>query len=205
MTGFDAPTLNTLFVDKNLRYHGLMQAFSRTNRIYDATKAFGNIVTFRDLEQDTVDAISLFGDKNTKNVVLERSYAEQLAGFTDALTGETRRGFKEIVQELQERFPNPDEIDKEADKKAFVKLFGEYLRAENILQNYDEFTQLKEFQQIEQTDVTALEAFKTDVLLDGRGHRTDGARSNCRRNARCRTTARRTTTSASRIRRQPPH
>ena len=165
LTGFDAPKLNTLFVDKNLRYHGLMQAFSRTNRIYDATKTFGNIVTFRDLERDTVDAISLFGDKNTKNVVLERSYAEQLAGFTDALTGETRRGFKEIVQELQERFPNPDEIDKEADKKAFVKLFGEYLRAENILQNYDEFTQLKEFQQIEQTDVEAVEAFKTMYCL----------------------------------------
>ena len=117
LTGFDAPKLNTLFVDKNLRYHGLMQAFSRTNRIYDATKTFGNIVTFRDLEQDTVDAISLFGDKNTKNVVLEKSYTEQLQGFTDAVTGETRRGFKEIVQELQERFPNPDEIDKEADKK----------------------------------------------------------------------------------------
>ena len=165
LTGFDAPKLNTLFVDKNLRYHGLMQAFSRTNRIYDATKTFGNIVTFRDLERDTVDAISLFGDKNTKNVVLERSYAEQLAGFTDALTGETRRGFKEIVQELQERFPNPGEIDKEADKKAFVKLFGEYLRAENILQNYDEFTQLKEFQQIEQTDVEAVEAFKTMYCL----------------------------------------
>ena len=165
LTGFDAPKLNTLFVDKNLRYHGLIQAFSRTNRIYDATKTFGNIVTFRDLERDTVDAISLFGDKNTKNVVLERSYAEQLAGFTDALTGEERRGFAEIVAELCTRFPDPDEIDKEADKKAFVKLFGEYLRAENILQNYDEFTQLKEFQQIEQTDVTAVEAFKTMYCL----------------------------------------
>ncbi len=66
LTGFDAPTLNTLFVDKNLRFHGLMQAFSRTNRIYDATKTFGNIVTFRDLERSTIDAITLFGDKNTK-------------------------------------------------------------------------------------------------------------------------------------------
>ncbi|EIS3892974.1 HsdR family type I site-specific deoxyribonuclease, partial [Salmonella enterica] len=74
LTGFDAPTLNTLFVDKNLRYHGLLQAFSRTNRIYDATKTFGNIVTFRNLEQATIDAITLFGDKNTKNVVLEKSY-----------------------------------------------------------------------------------------------------------------------------------
>lgn len=73
LTGFDAPTLNTLFVDKNLRYHGLMQAFSRTNRIYDATKTFGNIVTFRDLEQATIDAITTFGDKNTKNVVLEKA------------------------------------------------------------------------------------------------------------------------------------
>ncbi len=73
LTGFDAPTLNTLFVDKNLRYHGLMQAFSRTNRIYNATKTFGNIVTFRDLEMATVDAITLFGDKNTKNVVLEKA------------------------------------------------------------------------------------------------------------------------------------
>ncbi|HGW6970059.1 TPA: type I restriction endonuclease subunit R, partial [Escherichia coli] len=81
LTGFDAPTLNTLFVDKNLRFHGLMQAFSRTNRIYDATKTFGNIVTFRDLERSTIDAITLFGDKNTKNVVLEKSYAEYMEGF----------------------------------------------------------------------------------------------------------------------------
>ncbi|WP_425536422.1 type I restriction enzyme subunit R domain-containing protein, partial [Escherichia coli] len=88
LTGFDAPTLNTLFVDKNLRFHGLMQAFSRTNRIYDATKTFGNIVTFRDLERSTIDAITLFGDKNTKNVVLEKSYAEYMEGFTDAATGE---------------------------------------------------------------------------------------------------------------------
>ncbi|ENE3168552.1 type I restriction endonuclease subunit R, partial [Escherichia coli] len=88
LTGFDAPTLNTLFVDKNLRFHGLMQAFSRTNRIYNATKTFGNIVTFRDLERSTIDAITLFGDKNTKNVVLEKSYAEYMEGFTDAATGE---------------------------------------------------------------------------------------------------------------------
>ncbi|HHZ7690260.1 TPA: type I restriction endonuclease subunit R, partial [Morganella morganii] len=97
LTGFDAPALNTLFVDKNLRYHGLMQAFSRTNRIYDATKTFGNIVTFRDLEQATIDAITLFGKSNTRNVVMEKSYAEYMNGFTDSLTGETKRGFTEIV------------------------------------------------------------------------------------------------------------
>jgi len=107
LTGFDAPTLNTLFVDKNLRYHGLMQAYSRTNRIYDATKTFGNIVTFRDLEKATVDAITLFGDKNTKNVVLEKSYKEYMEGFTDAVTGEARRGFMEVVSELEQRFPDP--------------------------------------------------------------------------------------------------
>lgn len=160
LTGFDAPTLNTLFVDKNLRYHGLMQAFSRTNRIYDATKTFGNIVTFRDLEQATVVAITLFGNKNTKNVVLEKSYKEYLEGFTDIATGEARRGYVDVVKELNERFPNPDEIFTEADKKDFAKLFGEYLRVENILQNYDEFTHLKEFQTIDSNDTVAVEKFK---------------------------------------------
>ncbi|WP_291049592.1 type I restriction endonuclease subunit R [Empedobacter sp. UBA1574] len=160
LTGFDAPKLNTLFVDKNLRYHGLIQAFSRTNRILDATKSFGNIVTFRDLEQATIDAITLFGNKNTKNVVLEKSYKEYLEGFTDASTGEARRGFVEVVNELNEKFPNPDQIEKEKDKKEFTKLFGEYLRVENILQNYDEFTSLKALQNIDQSDATAVEEFK---------------------------------------------
>jgi len=160
LTGFDAPTLNTLFVDKNLRYHGLMQAFSRTNRIYDATKTFGNIVTFRDLEQATIDAITLFGDKNTKNVVLEKSYKEYLEGFTDVATGDARRGFLDIVNDLITRFANPDEIVTEKDKKEFTKLFGEYLRVENILQNYDEFTHLKALQQIDLNDSQAVEIFK---------------------------------------------
>ncbi|MEA1847632.1 type I restriction endonuclease subunit R [Chryseobacterium sp. MHB01] len=160
LTGFDAPTLNTLFVDKNLRYHGLMQAFSRTNRIYDATKTFGNIVTFRDLEQATIDAITLFGDKNTKNVVLEKSYKEYLEGFTDVATGDARRGFVDIVNDLNARFANPDEIVTEKDKKEFTKLFGEYLRVENILQNYDEFTHLKALQQIDLNDSQAVEIFK---------------------------------------------
>ena len=160
LTGFDAPTLNTLFVDKNLRYHGLLQAFSRTNRIFDATKTFGNIVAFRNLEQATIDAITLFGDKNTKNVVLEKSYKEYMEGFTDTATGEARRGYMEVVTELQQRFPNPEEIEKEADKKAFAKLFGEYLRVENVLQNYDEFASLKALQSLDMTDTEAVEAFK---------------------------------------------
>lgn len=160
LTGFDAPTLNTLFVDKNLRYHGLMQAFSRTNRIYDATKTFGNVVTFRDLEKATVDAITLFGDINTKNVVLEKSYQEYMEGFTDIATGEAKRGYVEVVAELERRFPNPNEIEKEADKKDFAKLFGEYLRVENVLQNYDEFASLKALQGLDKTDPEAVEAFK---------------------------------------------
>ncbi|WP_213188637.1 type I restriction endonuclease subunit R [Cloacibacterium caeni] len=165
LTGFDAPTLNTLFVDKNLRYHGLMQAFSRTNRIYDATKTFGNIITFRDLESDTIDAITLFGDKNTKNVVLEKSYKEYLEGFTDLANGTARRGFIEIVKELNEKFPNPDEIVTEKDKKEFSKLFGEYLRVENILQNYDEFTHLKALQTIDLNDEEAVNVFKETYFV----------------------------------------
>ncbi|MCB4746217.1 MAG: type I restriction endonuclease subunit R, partial [Sulfurovum sp.] len=166
LTGFDAPTLNTLFVDKNLRYHGLIQAFSRTNRIYDMTKTFGNIVTFRDLEQATIDAITLFGDTNTKNVVLEKSYKEYMEGFSDIETGEARRGYMDVVEELEQHFPNPDEIKTEKDKKAFAKLFGEYLRVENLLQNYDEFVGLKALQNLDMDDSEAVEAFKAKHYLD---------------------------------------
>ncbi len=165
LTGFDAPTLNTLFVDKNLRYHGLIQAYSRTNRIYDATKTFGNIVTFRNLEQATIDAITLFGDKNTKNVVLEKSYKEYMEGFSDLATGEARRGYLDVVKELQDKFQKPDEIIKEKDKREFAKLFSEYLRVENILQNYDEFAGLQAFQQLDQSDEKAVEEFKAKYYL----------------------------------------
>ena len=166
LTGFDAPTLNTLFVDKNLRFHGLIQAYSRTNRIYDATKTFGNIVTFRNLEQATIDAITLFGDKNTKNVVLEKSYKEYMEGFTDLATGEARRGYLEVVKELKTRFPNPEAIEKEKDKKDFAKLFGEFLRVENILQNYDEFASLQALQCLDPSDLQAVEAFKAKHYLN---------------------------------------
>ncbi len=165
LTGFDAPSLNTLFVDKNLRYHGLIQAYSRTNRIYDATKTFGNIVTFRDLEKATIDAITLFGDKNTKNVVLEKSYKEYMEGFTDIATGKARRGYLDVVSELQQHFPNPDDIVKEKDKKDFAKLFGEYLRAENVLQNYDEFASLQALQSLDISDPTAVKEFKIKHYL----------------------------------------
>ena len=168
LTGFDAPTLNTLFVDKNLRYHGLIQAYSRTNRIYDSTKSCGNVVTFRDLEQATIDAITLFGDENTANVILEKSYKEYMEGFADASTGEARRGFMDVVKELETRFPDPTAIVKEADKKDFIKLFGEYLRIENVLQNYDEYSCLKALQSVDMSDSNAVEAFMTKHYVNAK-------------------------------------
>lgn len=165
LTGFDAPGLNTLFVDKNLRYHGLIQAYSRTNRIYDATKTFGNIVTFRNLEQPTIDAIRLFGDKNTRNVVLEKSYQEYLGGFIDVITGKARRGYIEVVRELKEEYPDADSVETEEEKKSFVRLFGEYMKIENILQNYDEFTYLKELRKIDKDNPQAAEEFKERYFL----------------------------------------
>ena len=139
LTGFDAPTLNTLFVDKNLRYHGLIQAFSRTNRILNKVKTFGNIVCFRNLEKATEDAIKTFGDENSVNVILEKSYDEYINGFTDEETGKKFKGYKDICEEIIAKFPDPTEIELEADKKEFVQLFGELLKAENILRNFDEF------------------------------------------------------------------
>ncbi|MCY3982726.1 MAG: type I restriction endonuclease subunit R, partial [Roseovarius sp.] len=165
LTGFDAPTLNTLFVDKNLRFHGLIQTYSRTNRIYDASKTFGNIVTFRDLEQATIDAITLFGDANTRNVILEKSYREYMEGYTDVVTGEARRGFVEVLAELEKRFPDPAAIAGETDKRDFAKLFGEYLRLENILRNYDEFTNLQALRNIDVTDKAAIKAFQQKHVL----------------------------------------
>lgn len=164
LTGFDAPTLNTLFVDKNLRYHGLIQAFSRTNRIYDATKSFGNIVTFRDLEKATTDAIKLFGKTETAEVLLERSYQEYMTGFMEA--GEEQKGYMDVVQELQEKFPDPQAIIKERDKKEFVSLFGQFLRLDNILQNYDDFMSLRALQELDILDDKAVEAFKERFHVD---------------------------------------
>jgi type I restriction enzyme R subunit len=143
----------------------LLQAYSRTNRIYDATKTFGNIVTFRNLEQATIDAIELFGDKNSINLVREKSYKEYMEGFIDSATGEARRGFIDVLAELERQFPNPDMIEKEADRKAFAKLFGEYLRVENILQNYDEFVSLRALQNIDPNDNSQVEEFKIKYNL----------------------------------------
>ncbi len=166
LTGFDAPTLNTLFVDKNLRYHGLIQAFSRTNRILNSTKQFGNIVTFRNLEDATEKAITLFGKGNERHIIIEKSYKEYMEGFLDIINEKEVKGYIEIVNELETQFPEVDKIEKDGQKREFAKLFGEYLKVENILQNYDEFTALKNLQQIDKEDPEALEQFKKSHHLD---------------------------------------
>lgn len=158
LTGFDAPTLNTLFVDKNLRYHGLIQAFSRTNRIYNTTKPFGNIVTFRDLEKATIDAIQLFGKTETAELLLERPFEDYMNGYEE--NGEQKKGYLEIVEELQTRFPDPSRIDSEKEKQAFVELFGQFLKLDNILQNYDDFVPIKAKQSLDMTDMTLVHDFE---------------------------------------------
>lgn len=162
LTGFDAPKLNTLFVDKNLRYHGLLQAFSRTNRIYDSTKTFGNIVTFRDLEENTEESLRLFGREDAGGgsaMVLERKFDDYMHGYVDA-SGRRHRGYAEVVSELLGRFPTPDVLGGEAAKKEFVGLFGECLRLDNILWNYDEFTIVRALRDIAPDDAAARKSLR---------------------------------------------
>ena len=137
LTGFDATTLNTLWVDKNLRQHGLIQAFSRTNRILNSIKKFGNIVCFRNLEQATNDAISLFGDKQSSGMVLLKTYEQYYSGYEQ--DGEYRPGYTELIASLVAQFPIGEPIISEEAKKEFIKLYGAILRLKNILVSFDEF------------------------------------------------------------------
>lgn len=137
LTGFDATTLNTLWVDKNLRLHGLLQAFSRTNRILNSVKTFGNIVCFRNLEKATNESIALFGDKEASGIVLLKSYAEYYNGYKDG--GKEVRGYASLVAELLERFPVGQRTLGEQNQKEFIKLYGAILRVRNILTTFDEF------------------------------------------------------------------
>ncbi len=138
LTGFDATTLNTLWVDKNLRLHGLLQAYSRTNRILNSVKTFGNIVCFRNLEKATNESIALFGDKEASGIVLLKSYAEYYNGYKD---GEKEvRGYASLVAELLEKFPIGERIMGEQNQKDFIKLYGAVLRVRNILTTFDEFS-----------------------------------------------------------------
>lgn len=137
LTGFDATTLNTLWVDKNLRLHGLLQAYSRTNRILNTIKTFGNIVCFRNLEKATNEAIALFGDKEAGGVVLMKTFDEYYNGYTD--DKKTVRGYTGLIEELLEKFPVGERIPGEADRKHFIQLYGSILRLRNILTTFDEF------------------------------------------------------------------
>lgn len=138
LTGFDAKTLNTLWVDKNLKMHGLIQAFSRTNRILNSVKSFGNIVCFRDLEQETNDAIALFGDKEANGIVLLKSYEDYYYGCVDD-KGHEIKGYEDRIHELIENFPLGQPIIGEQNKKDFIVLFGNILRLRNILSAFDRF------------------------------------------------------------------
>lgn len=137
LTGFDATTLNTLWVDKNLRLHGLLQAFSRTNRILNSVKTFGNIVCFRNLEKATNESISLFGDKEASGIVLLKAYSDYYHGYKDG--SKEVRGYESLVTELQQRFPVGERILGEQNQKDFIKLYGAILRVKNILTTFDEF------------------------------------------------------------------
>lgn len=128
--GFDATTLNTLWVDKNLRMQGLLQAFSRTNRILNAVKAFGNIVCFRNLEEATNKSLALFGDKEAGGIVLLKTFAEYYNGYTDD-KGKYVKGYKELIEELEEKYPAGELIVSEKEKRSFVKLYGAILRLKN--------------------------------------------------------------------------
>ncbi|EAJ9122014.1 type I restriction endonuclease subunit R [Campylobacter upsaliensis] len=142
LTGFDATTLNTLYVDKSLRYHGLLQAYSRTNRILNSVKSFGNIIAFRDLQKNTDDALALFSDENAKGIVFLRSLEEYLQGYTDE-KGQKHKGYNELTKELTDKFPLESFRQatlKTSDKKHFLALFGELLKLRNILEIFDNFS-----------------------------------------------------------------
>lgn len=137
LTGFDATTLNTLWVDKNLRMHGLLQAYSRTNRILNSIKTFGNIVCFRNLEKATNESLALFGDKEAGGIVLLKAYKDYYYGYNDGKKDIT--GYRDLVQELIEKFPISQRIMGEENKKAFIRLYGAILKLRNILSSFDEF------------------------------------------------------------------
>ena len=138
LTGFDATTLNTLWVDKNLRSHGLIQAFSRTNRILNSVKTYGNIICFRNLRKATENAIALFGDENATGTVLLKTYNEYYYGYTDD-EGKHVNGYKDLIERLMQEFPVGKQIIGEEKSKDFIKLFGSILRLQNILTAFDQF------------------------------------------------------------------
>ncbi|MDR1165344.1 MAG: type I restriction endonuclease subunit R [Deltaproteobacteria bacterium] len=139
LTGFDATTLNTLWVDKYLKHHGLMQAFSRTNRVLNSVKIFGNIVSFRNLQKETDEAIAMFGNKNSNSIVLLKSFSDYYNGYEQ--NGNYYPGYAELISKLQKLFPLENVILGERSQKEFIRLFGQILRFKNILKSFDNFVE----------------------------------------------------------------
>ena len=155
LTGFDATTLNTLWVDKNLKQHGLIQSFSRTNRILNSVKTFGNIVCFRNLQKETDDAIALFGDKNASGIVLMKSYNDYYYGHDDE-NGKHQKGYEERIAELIQKYPLGVDILGESAKKDFIMSFGNILRLRNILSTFDDFAGNEILSPIDMQDYTGI-------------------------------------------------
>lgn len=141
LTGFDATTLNTLWVDKNLKMHGLIQAYSRTNRILNSVKTYGNIICFRNLQKATDDAIALFGDKNASGIVLLKSFNDYWNGYEDN-DGRYHPGYIDLLEKLETKYPLDSQIVGEQAEKDFIRLFGEILSMRNILSSFDQFTEM---------------------------------------------------------------
>lgn len=155
LTGFDATTLNTLWVDKNLRQHGLLQAYSRTNRILNSIKSFGNVVCFRNLEKETNDALALFGDKESGGTVIIHTFEDYNNGYEDE--GEKWvKGYHELMVELLERFPLGQDINGESEEKDFIRLFGAILRATNLLSTFDQFADAEHLSERDLQDYTSI-------------------------------------------------
>ena len=166
LTGFDATTLNTLWVDKNLKAHGLIQAYSRTNRILNSIKTYGNIICFRNLQKRTDDAISLFGDKEAGGIVLMKSYKDYYYGYTDK-DGKLKPGYILLVQDLQDKFPLDEQIWGEKAKKEFISLFGAVLRMRNLLVSFDDFAGNEILTEREMQDYTGKYIDLRDEFMKG--------------------------------------
>lgn len=171
LTGFDATTLNTLWVDKNLKQHGLIQAFSRTNRILNSVKTFGNIVCFRDLQEETDAAIALFGDKDATGIVLLKSYNDYYYGYDE--NGKHQKGYEERIAELIQKYPLGVQILGETAEKDFVVAFGNILRLRNILSTFDEFDGQEILSPIDLQNYTGIYLYLYDKYRPKKGQGED--------------------------------
>ena len=172
LTGFDATTLNTLWVDKNLRYHGLLQAYSRTNRILNSSKMFGNIICFRNLEEPTNKALSLFGDPEARGVSILRPFADYFEGFDDE-KGKHQPGYKELVEELLRTLkPGELPVGEEAER-AFIKLFGNIVKMRHLLSVFDEFAEVDMLTERDVQDYTSIYLDIRDHIIHNPNPKTD--------------------------------